>query len=771
MTVAAGHSGFGAARVFSRAAAASACLIGGAVLIGWALDVIFLKSIFHAWTTMQANTAACFLLAGVSTLLLERENAPPQSRWLGRCLATIVLMTALLTLAEHLLGWNLRMDQFLFLDRAADSAYPGRMGISAALSFVMLGCSLLLLDVEAGDGHPSQICAIAAIAISLTSLYGHFFGRPYYGTALPIVLTLAALGLGVLLARPSRGLMAIATSNRGAGILIRRLLPVGLVVFGVLGWLRVNSIAAGIVSDELGEALFVTVRIFVFALLIWFTAREVDRAEAKQAQAEEALRRSEENYRLLFENNPLPVWIYDLDSLRFVDVNQTAIRQYGYSKEEFLSMTIQDLRPAEDSPALLESVPRVTPEDEFQGEWAHRKKDGSIITVIITSHGLARDHRRARLVVALDVTRRKLAEQALEESEARFRSVVETARDAIVSANGEGKIIYFNGSAERIFGYSAGEVQGEPLQVIVPEFHAAHDAGFDRFLRMGEARGIGQAVELAGRRKDGSEFPLQLSLADWTLGDAKYFTAVLSDISERVEAERQILERTAQLETANKELETFSYSVSHDLRAPLRGIDGFSEILLREYADKLDETGQDYLRRVRAASQRMAVLIDDLLTLSRVTRAAMRRESVDLTALGEAVIAELRKAEPDRCVEFVAAPQLVAEGDARLLMLVLENLLGNSWKFTSKHPRSRIELGMIPTANRPAYFVRDDGAGFDPGGKDRLFGAFQRLHRISEFPGTGIGLATVQRIIHRHGGEVWAEGRVEQGATFYFTVT
>jgi len=283
--------------------------------------------------------------------------------------------------------------------------------------------------------------------------------------------------------------------------------------------------------------------------------------------------------------------------------------------------------------------------------------------------------------------------------------------------------------------------------------------------------------------------------------------------------ERKVIERTVALQAANQELEAFSYSVSHDLRAPLRSIDGFSQAVLEDYADRLDDQGRDYLNRVRAATQHMGRLIDDLIKLARVARAEMQREPVDLSALAGDVFAALQKSEPGRRVEYRIEPGLAAEGDARLLRVVLDNLLGNAWKFTGKQAHARIEFGVLQQAspgmdevdrvgnrrsaspgmdevdrvgnrrsaspgmdevdrvgNRrsetgaPAYFVRDNGAGFDMTYAGKLFGAFQRLHTLSEFPGTGVGLATVQRIVHRHGGRVWAEGAVGKGATFYFTL-
>jgi light-regulated signal transduction histidine kinase (bacteriophytochrome) len=236
------------------------------------------------------------------------------------------------------------------------------------------------------------------------------------------------------------------------------------------------------------------------------------------------------------------------------------------------------------------------------------------------------------------------------------------------------------------------------------------------------------------------------------------------------ELEKRVLDRTAQLEAANKELETFAYSVSHDLRAPLRGIDGWSLALMEDFGPQLDEEARHYLGRVRSEAQRMGQLIDDLLRLSRVTRAPLNRDRVDLTAVAHGIAGSLRELHAGRQIEFAIQPELTASGDAQLLEVALTNLLGNSAKFTGKQPVGRIEVGRTEREGRPAFYVRDNGAGFDMAYARSLFGPFQRLHRASEFPGTGIGLATVQRIIHRHGGRVWAEAQVDRGATFYFTL-
>lgn len=253
--------------------------------------------------------------------------------------------------------------------------------------------------------------------------------------------------------------------------------------------------------------------------------------------------------------------------------------------------------------------------------------------------------------------------------------------------------------------------------------------------------------------------------------EVEQLNRALANMLEDLQASNDSLaQTTSRLQAVNQELGSFAYSVSHDLRAPLRSLNGFSQALMEDYAGKLDKTGLDYLQRIQAAANRMGQLIDDLLKLSRLTRSELHREPVNLSAIAGEIAAGLQQSSPDRRVEFTIQPDMVANGDARLLYVVLENLLGNAWKFTGGQSRAKIEFGRTKVDGLPAYFVRDNGAGFNMNYANKLFAPFQRLHTAAQFEGTGVGLATVQRIIHRHGGRVWAKGEVNRGATFYFTL-
>ncbi|NOU17529.1 MAG: PAS domain S-box protein [Bacteroidales bacterium] len=356
------------------------------------------------------------------------------------------------------------------------------------------------------------------------------------------------------------------------------------------------------------------------------------------------------------------------------------------------------------------------------------------------------------------------------------------------SLDATGMFMRINDTELSWLGYTREEIVGKIKfqDLLTPKGLILFQREFPSF----KERGWVHNLDFEMSRKNGTILPVVLNATAIKDANGNFVMSrsVMHDVTERNKAEEKIRnlnqeleqrveQRTTQLVAANKELETFAYSVAHDLRTPLRGIDGFSQVLLEDYQNKFDKQGKAYLHRVRSAAQRMAQLIDDLLNLSRISRSEMNIRDVHLSEMAHEIADNLHEAQPKRQAVFVIQEGIKVMGDGRLLRIVLENLIGNAWKFTSKHSTARIEFGMQQQIDSVRYFIRDDGAGFDMKYSQKLFGAFQRLHTTNEFPGSGIGLATVQRIIHRHGGKVWAEGEVENlsadkagWATFYFTI-
>jgi PAS domain S-box-containing protein len=338
-----------------------------------------------------------------------------------------------------------------------------------------------------------------------------------------------------------------------------------------------------------------------------------------------------------------------------------------------------------------------------------------------------------------------------------FVALLEAAPDAMACVAANGRIALVNAQLERLFGYRREELIDQPVEILVPDaVRAPHCGLLAGYVADPQPRLMGAGTEMAGRRRDGSTFPADISLSAIDTDDGVLLAVAVRDVTER----RRV-----------KDLEAFTYSVAHDLRAPLRTLSGFSEALLEDYGDALDDEGRDFAERIVEASGQMATLIDDLLRLSSVSLADVRLRTVDLGAEAAEIAGELQRDEPQRRVSFAIQRPVLARADPALIRTVLQNLLENAWKFTSGHGDASIEFGATPTGNgRLSCYVRDDGIGFDPAYDGQLFQPFQRLHTTQEFAGTGVGLASVRQIVERHGGRVRAEGAIGKGATFYFTL-
>jgi PAS domain S-box-containing protein len=493
---------------------------------------------------------------------------------------------------------------------------------------------------------------------------------------------------------------------------------------------------------------------------------------------QERLRTSEIRYRRLFETGRDGILVLDAASLKIVDVNPFMLELLSYPQEYFLGKELWEVGLFSDkttSDAALEVI---------QG-------GGYLVfddLPVRTSTGEAREvefvsnvyHEGDKKVVQCnihDITDRKEAERA----QMRLIAIEQASEDAIIGKDLTGVITSWNTAAEKMFGYLREEVIGKPINLIIPPGREHEEALFLARIAKGQTISHFETIRV---KQDGTEIDVSITItpvldvggrvlgANKIARDITLLKRTMKEIRQLNTAlEKRVNERTSELEAVNKELEAFSYSVSHDLRAPLRHINGFSKALLEDYSEQLDDEGKGHLNQICEASLEMGQLIDEVLELARITRSDMRRENFDISDLARSVANDVSKADAaKRKVAISIQDGLTAFGDKRLIGIALTNLLGNAWKFTSKKKTAAITFGFDGMRTPPEFFVRDNGAGFDMAYADKLFGAFQRLHSTVEFEGTGVGLATVQRIVHRHGGEIRAEAAVGEGATLYFTL-
>jgi PAS domain S-box-containing protein len=772
-------------KMFAQVAATAVFVAGMVVLGGWWFDLPNLKSILSVWPKMSPATALAFILSSLSLwcAISTRGEKTLLSR-ASQIFAVLVTLLGSLKLGDYVLGWNLDFDALGFHETInAVNFQPAHVSPMTALDFFLIGSALLLVNRSRLFGLFQSLTLLAGLVGWLgfaRYLYGGAALMPFGAMAMHTAVCFLLLSMGILCTRTDDGLMALIISNSAGGLLARRLLPPAILIPIAFGWLRLKAQHAGWFGTEAGLSLFAFSNVVVFGALIWITAKLLHHTDSKRQQMENELKMSArevldlktalDEHAIVAITNPQGKITYVND--KFCNISK-------FSRKQLLGQDHRVINSGHHSKDFIRNLwTTIARGQVWHGEIKNRAKDGSFYWVDTTIVPFLDEHGKPRQYVAIraDITARKEAELA----STRLAAIVEYSDDSIISKDLNSVIMSWNKGAEQTFGYTADEMIGTSIMRLIPDGRKAEENYIMGKIKNGESV---KHFETLRQTKDGRLIDVSITVSSIKDAAGKIIgvSKVARDITERKQAEakirelnteleQRVIERTAQLEAANRELEAFSYSVSHDLRAPLRAVNGFAGIVLEDFSPQLPEEGRRYLERIRAGGQQMGELIDDLLAFSRLSRQPVNRQPVDTVHLVQNTLDELKPQQNGRQIELRIGKLPACHGDPALLKQVWINLISNAIKYTRGHEPAIIEIGCECENDEPIFFVRDNGAGFDMQYANKLFGVFQRLHRADEFEGTGVGLAIVQRIIHRHGGRVWAQAEVNRGATFHFTL-
>jgi PAS domain S-box-containing protein len=668
-----------------------------------------------------------------------------------------------------------------------DQSWRGRMLGHMLLLSIFAGSVLTVIDVMVAIAKPGSIWLYYSITdlIALCVLIGLLWlnQRGRVRTAAFIFFISIIVAIPVLFQTDNLGfvLVAYALPVIAASFVIGPWASLLMAVFSGISYTagfflsRVNH-----TYDYVGIVV-----LFVLAWVAWIASDSLEKNIKDRIRSVEAMRQNEARYRFFIEGSSDIIWQTDRD-LVLTYINPADERIRGFRSEEVVGKPIfANLKP-EMSEFLAREL-EVDLQGEAAGRWPGPSryemeqlcKDGRYIWTEVYVNPLISPQGRLEGYngISHDITERRLAEHKLREITNWLEEAERVAHVGCWAFDMRRGTVWASQEARRIYGLGNGELAIRSVQEVpLLEYRPLLDQALKSLIE----ENTPYDLEFRILRKDDGVLRAIHSLAEYDAAEQRVF-GVIQDITEQrateeqyrllnLELEERVRERTFLLEQANTNLESFSYSVSHDLRSPLRAMEGFSQVLLDDYAPRMEEPALKYVQRIRSGARRMSQLIDDLLRLSRVSQAEIFVTKVDLGLIASQVLAELQEQHPDRQVEAIVPQRVFAFADRNLVRILLDNLLMNAWKFTGQHPSARIEFGQVQQDGETVFFVRDDGAGFDPLYAGKLFGVFQRLHHESQFPGTGIGLATVLRIVQRHGGRIWAEGEVEKGACFYFTL-
>lgn len=743
--------------LISKILAISVSSLGVMVFMGWLFDISILKSVVPGVVSMKVNTALYFILSGFTLWILNEEKQNSLKKMCSIVFPSIMILIGLLTLGEYLFEINFGIDEFLFKEetRATATSDPGRMSPITAFCFILSGISLMLLYKNKAF-QMFQLLSLAVFALALLTLIGYgyavndFQGGMASFTKMAIHTSVAFvfLSVGMLFSKSDKGIMYIFTNDGIAGITTRKLLPVIIFTPLILGWLRLIGQQAGYYDTEFGVALFSFTTILILVVVVFGISGTLLAIDRKRKEAEEQLN----EYRHFFNINHDLCGIANTEGY-FEFINANFAKILGYTEKEFCETAFIELIHPDDIPATVQEYEKLKSGAlviNFVNRY--RKKDGSYL--YLDWNATPNPATQKLYCVARDISERKKAEEMLELTQ----FAVDNFGDAIFWITPDARIVKVNEAACSMLGYS----QAELLQFSIPDIDPNYNAELwpNHFAELRQKGSL--FFETYQQGKDGQLIPVEVTANYINFDNKEFNCASVRDITKRKKAE-------GELQAVNKELEAFSYSVSHDLRAPLRAINGFSKILYEDYASKLDAEGIGMLNIIRDNSKKMGELIDALLAFSKLGRREISVSEINMTELVATVREEEMRGQSDK-TEFIINELPAATGDIVLIKQVWINLVSNAIKYSQHIPKARIEIGSYYKENLIVYYVKDNGAGFDMQYYDKLFGVFQRLHSQEEFIGTGIGLSIAEKVINRHGGSVWAESKLNEGSCFYFSL-
>ncbi len=749
------------------------------VLIGWELDIDYFKSPLRGSEEMNPTAAAAFIFSGFSFLLLTSTPFSKSKQNIGKLLALFVLLIGGAKLFFYITGIDLYVDQLLF---------PGKIGTDrivpmSSVCFILTGVSLLLVHTK-GKNHErlSDSILLLLISFSLFSILGYFFHvNLFYGliTYVPMAIHAAIfflfLSLSVFFYNSDKGLMKSLTSILAGSIAARRLIPAAILVPVLLGILRTKAQQEAVFTIEFGLTILIFAIIVVLLSIIWHNTVLLNKRDLQRQKAEKAQRQSEEQIQTIFSSAPDAVIVINEEGT-IIKWNPKAETIFGWHSYEVVGKALQETiippRFREAHRAGLRHFLQ-TGEGPVLGKTIEIQainKNNTELDAALSISPTIVDGKYLFIGFVRDITDRKHAEAIIQKQKQDIQDFIDSMSTMCAKVATDGRLLLVNKIAIRASGLPFEDLMNTNFLegqwwTYDPEVHEKVCKAFKKACS-GIAINYDENIFAFGQ-----VLPINFSLMPilGLDGNVDYIVAEGRDIASIKLTEAALQKQTSELEQANRELEAFSYSVSHDLRAPLRIIDGYSEIVVNEYGGKLDEEGGKMLGVIRENAAKMGQLIDDLLNLSRLGRKELIIQPVNMKKMVESVVAEQTNSQR-RQIKIEIGELDNAEGDGNLLRQVWVNLISNAVKYSRSKEKPVIHINSEVTAHETVYSIKDNGAGFNMKYADKLFGVFQRLHKMTEYEGTGVGLALVHRIITRHGGRVWAEAEVNKGATFYFSL-